>query len=165
MVVVLQIIVFHFVYFEYKKDFWRLRNKNFIVYRISLSSSRPKFYVLIILQRLSQILSLIETFFNFYSPAKFCLVFSNHQISWIHVLGVSGVHLGLLPLIFHLDTYLIWFVLQKLFDSYPWFPTEFIEKNDRLNSSAFRNPLTKTWIEDGSTWVFIIDNIDQHRCY
>ena len=47
MVVVLQIIVFRFVYFEYKKDFWRLRNKNFIVYRISLSSSRPKFYACI----------------------------------------------------------------------------------------------------------------------
>ena len=40
MVVVSQVLVFHFVNFEYKKDFWQILVK-IIVHRISVSSSRP----------------------------------------------------------------------------------------------------------------------------
>ena len=90
-----------------------------------------------------QRLTLMRMLFSF-CLAKFCLVFPNRKISWNHVLGVSGVHLALLSLIFQLDTQLIWFVLQKPFDLHPFFPTEFIEKNYCLNSSGFYNPLTKT---------------------
>ena len=39
LVLVSQIMVFHFVHFEYKKDFWHFLLK-FIVYMVSLLSSR-----------------------------------------------------------------------------------------------------------------------------
>ena len=39
LVLVSQVMVFHFVHFGYKKDFWHILIK-FIVYRVSLSSSR-----------------------------------------------------------------------------------------------------------------------------